>query len=191
MITVLLAIPAETFIAEWIYNITHVVISAAAIEEILKFSIIFLIAFSPKFIDEPTDYALFLITGGLGFAALENTLFLLEPITNKDVAVSLLTGNLRFLGATVLHTVASASAGIALGLAFYQSKLSKIIHGFFGLCTAITLHALFNYLILQSTVQNTVIMFATLWVSAVLLLLMFEKLKNLQPIHKQHKTPHI
>ena len=51
MITVLLAIPAETFIAEWIYNITHVVISAAAIEEILKFSIIFLIAFSPKFID--------------------------------------------------------------------------------------------------------------------------------------------
>lgn len=184
MITVLIALPLERIVANLLFNINHVVIAAAAIEEIVKLLIVFLVAFNPRFIDQPTDYALYLITGALGFAALENTLFLLEPITQSDLAVTLMTGNLRFLGATVLHTVASAAIGIAMGLAFYRKGFSKFIHLVFGLATAIVLHGLFNYLIIRGTVQNTVIMFATLWVSAILLLLMFEKLKHMKPITK-------
>lgn len=184
MISVMIALSLERVVADMLYNTTHIIVAAATIEEILKLIVVGIMAFSIRFINEPTDYALYLITGALGFAALENTLFLIEPLTHQDVTVTILTGNLRYLGSTVLHTVASATIGAFLGLAFYKSNFVKMVHGVIGILTAITLHTLFNFFIMKGTAESIVTVFAILWASAILLLVVFEKLKQL---HRQHK----
>ena len=184
MVSVMIALPAEQFVSSIIFDTTHIIISAASIEEFLKLVIVALISFSIYCIKGPTDYARYLITGALGFAALENTLFLIEPITHQGPVISIITGNLRFLGATVLHTIASASIGVIIGLAYYKSRFSKILHMIVGLLTAITLHAIFNFFIMKGTTQGIVTTFAVLWVSAILLLVVFEKLKQL---HKHNE----
>ncbi|MBP6925624.1 MAG: PrsW family intramembrane metalloprotease [Candidatus Pacebacteria bacterium] len=185
MVSVIVALPSEQFIAGLFYDINHTIISAATIEEFLKFIIVAMIAFGAYSIKGPTDYARYLITGALGFAALENTLFLIEPIVQQDFAISFLTGNLRFLGATVLHTVASASIGVVIGLAWEKSYFSKLVHAFFGLLTAVTLHTLFNFFIIKGTTQSMITVFALLWVSAIVLLVIFEKLNQVSR-HKEY-----
>jgi RsiW-degrading membrane proteinase PrsW (M82 family) len=187
MVSVMIALPLEQLAAGFLFSTTNLIIVAASIEEIIKFLIVALIAFSAFCIKGPTDYARFLITGALGFAALENTLFLIEPITHQGTVISILTGNLRFLGATVLHTVASASIGAIIGLAYYKSYFSKILHMFIGLLTAITLHTVFNFFIMKGTTESMVTVLAVVWVSAILLLVVFEKLKQLHK-HSEYLT---
>ena len=73
----------------------------AAIEELVKFSAISLVALRSVYFDEPVDALIYMITVALGFAAIENSLFLLAPLLDGDLTGSLLTGNLRYMGATL------------------------------------------------------------------------------------------
>ena len=45
----------------------------AGIEEIVKLLVVYFIALRSKFLDEPVDAMIYLITAALGFAAMENT----------------------------------------------------------------------------------------------------------------------
>lgn len=159
-------------------------VSWAAIEELLKYGGAYLIAFR-KFcvdgsvcLDEPIDPAIYMVTAALGFAALENTLFLINPLAGGETVAGFLTGNLRFIGATVLHVVASASIGIAMGLSFYKSAATKKLYLIIGICTAIVLHALFNLSIIMNKGENIFIIFGVLWFVVLFLLLFFEKIKR-------------
>lgn len=185
MTSVILVLPLENIIYNYFFDSFTIVGLTALIEEFAKFTVVALIAFGSRFCDEPDDYALYLITGGLGFAALENTLFLLEPLTHQDIAISFFTGNLRFLGATVLHVVTSALIGVSMGLAFYKSKSSKYIHFIIGIIIATTLHGLFNFFIMKATTQNIITIFAVVWVAAIVILLLFEKLKHMKSHHTE------
>src|SRR3989344_4852454 len=97
----------------------------AGIEEFLKYGAAFVVAFHAirinknKYIDEPVDPLIYMITAALGFAALENTLFLINPLLGGDALSGILTGNLRFIGASLLHVLASGVVGLAPGLGFY------------------------------------------------------------------------
>lgn len=160
-------------------------VSWAAIEELLKYGGAYIVAFR-KFcvdgsvcLDEPIDPAIYMVTVALGFAAIENTLFLINPISAGETVAGFLTGNLRFIGATVLHVVASASIGIAMGLSFYKSATAKKLYLFVGICTAIVLHALFNLSIIMNKGENIFIIFGILWFAALFLLLFFEKMKKI------------
>src|SRR3989344_6540894 len=90
---------------------------------------------------------IYMLTAALGFAALENTLFLIAPLANGDITKSLLTGNLRFIGATLLHIAASSIIGAFAAFFFYKSKKIKDAAIFIGLIVAIILHAAFNLII--------------------------------------------
>jgi RsiW-degrading membrane proteinase PrsW (M82 family) len=185
MISVVLVLPIEN----WIYTnfrFTGTTLATIAfVEEFAKYAVVALVAFQTKHIDEARDYPMYLITGGLGFAALENTLFLLEPLTQQDIPMVFFTGNLRFLGATVLHVVASALIGVSIGLAFNKSKNSRRIHAMIGILLATTLHGLFNFFIMKATTQNIITIFGVIWAAAIVILLLFEKLKRMKP----HVTP--
>jgi len=87
-----------------------------------SFFVVFLIAFHSTYLDEPIDYAIYLITGALGFAAVENILFLIEPALQQDISFIIETGTLRFLGATVLHSVLAAILGIIVWFLYSQVK---------------------------------------------------------------------
>ena len=89
-IVVLFAIVFEKFTGDMINSETTRYVAWAAIEEIVKFIAVAIIALRSKNMDEPIDAMIYCITIALGFAALENTLFILSPldtILNKIVSV--------------------------------------------------------------------------------------------------------
>ncbi|HEY4511092.1 MAG TPA: PrsW family glutamic-type intramembrane protease [Candidatus Paceibacterota bacterium] len=156
----------------------------ATIEETVKYLAAHFVAFrgvcldNSRCVDEPIDPAIYMISAALGFAALENTLFLLGPVGQGSIAVSLITGNLRFVGAMVLHVVASGAIGLAMGLAFYKSPFFKWLYLALGLFTSIALHTLFNVSIILSNGDNIFLVFGVLWIAVLIMLALFEKVKR-------------
>lgn len=182
MIGVAVVFPMEKIAAHFLVEGPMLLLVWAAIEELIKFAAISLVALRSIYFDEPVDALVYMITVALGFAAIENSLFLLAPLIDGDFTGGLLTGNLRYMGATLLHTAASATIGIALGLSFYKSMPARIISGLFGITTAIALHTLFNFFIIQRNGEDTFIVFLHLWVAIVFVIFFFEKVKRVTKI---------
>lgn len=183
MLVVPLIVPLENFVYFSVLDNTLALTINAFIEEFAKLAIVALIAFGTPHVDEPNNYAIYLITAALGFAGLENTLYLLESLSGQDVALAFFTGNLRFLGSTVLHVVSSGILGVIIGLSFYHGRTSKIIHAILGLVVATTLHGLFNFFIIGASTQEIITVFGVTWVAAIILLFLFEKLNQMRINH--------
>lgn len=178
MLSVFLVIPIQKFIQNIVSSNNWQIISWASVEEIVKYLAVLILLFKTNTINKPIDWAIFLITAALGFAAFENTLFLLKPFSLGQTTVGLMTSQLRFLGSTLLHTVSSGVIGISLGLSFYLGKFAKKISFFIGLCFAIALHSAFNFFIMSNNGGNILRVMAFLWVATVINLLLFEKLRR-------------
>ena len=157
-----------------------VILLWAAIEEVFKFLAAYFVALRSKYMDEPVDAVIYMITAALGFAALENTFFILGPLLDGHLFEGLITGNLRFVGATLLHTVSSAAIGVAIALSYY--KRAKLRHDFLilGLIASIALHTLFNFFIIQESGVHIFSVFGGVWLGAIVLLLLFEKIKRVR-----------
>lgn len=179
MVAVVVAIPLEK-VAQVALSGAVLVVAWAAIEEVVKFAMTYATVLRHKENNEPVDPLIYTITVALGFAALENTLFLVSPIMTSGALESILMGNFRFLGATLLHVLASSMVGLMLGLAFYKSRGKKIIYGFVGLMLAIALHGSFNFFILDSESGHLMQIFAFVWMGLILLLVMFEHIKRIK-----------
>ncbi len=149
----------------------------ALIEEVMKFALGWIIVLRHRAVDEPLDFLLYLVTIALGFAALENTLFLLSPLAEGRFMESIVMGNLRFIGATLIHVLSSAIIGAALAFAFYREMRHKILYGAVGVILATALHALFNFLIISTGQAQLLTVFLGVWVGIIFLLLMFERVK--------------
>ncbi len=147
----------------------------AGIEEIIKLLVVYFIALRSRFLDEPVDAMIYLITAALGFAALENTFFILKPLETGNAIQALISGNLRFMGATLLHVVASATIGFCMALAFYKARWLKNISIILGVILGTTLHTAFNLFIIESSGMDTFKVFASVWVGVIFLMLFFEK----------------
>lgn len=156
----------------------------ALIEEVVKFIAARLTGEGTKSYDEPIDSMVYLITAALGFAAVENILFLIyHQETGTMLTDFILGGNLRFLGANILHAVASGIAGGIMAFAFYRSKKVKAVFVVLGLATATVLHAIFNTLIMKSSGGGILVTFAYFWIAATLLILLFERVKRITPYY--------
>ncbi|MDO8564574.1 MAG: PrsW family glutamic-type intramembrane protease [bacterium] len=182
MLAVIPAIPLE----QWVWNSTQsmflVIIGWAIIEETLKYGASYFSALRRSENDEPIDSLIYLITAALGFAALENALFLAGAVTHGGLISGVDLGLLRFVGASLLHVVTSGTLGFFLALGFYKRGAIKKIDGFIGLSAAIILHTLFNMYILkgQGDGGSTLAVFSFVWVAIILLLVGFEKIKQLK-----------
>ncbi len=179
MIVVPVALPMQKLAID-LYSGTNVMLVWVVIEEILKYTAALIVIFWNKAVDEPIDYIIYMIAIALGFASLENSLFMLNPLTDNEYAAVAVTGSFRFLGATLLHVLASATIGVFLAFAFYKSATQKLLYGTFGLFIAILLHALFNFFIMDATGGGILIIFLFVWMGIVILFLVFEKIKLLE-----------
>jgi len=151
------------------------------IEETLKYALALIVILWHKAVDEPIDYIVYMITLALGFAALENALFIWNPLVAGDLSGSIITGNFRFLGATLIHVLASGAIGVFLAFAFYRSDTIKIIAGTFGLFVAVVLHALFNLFIMDANGETILSIFLVVWLLVIGLFMVFEKVKRIKP----------
>lgn len=175
---VFLAIWLEKYSLNFIKNNNAQIIIWSAIEELLKLFGVMIIIHGNSNVDKPIDYPMYFIATALGFAALENILYLLNPFSVSGTIVGALTGNLRFLGSTLLHAISSAMIGSALGLSFYLQRY-KLIYLFLGIISAITLHSVFNFFIMKGSGENFLSVFGFLWVITIINILIFEKLKRM------------
>jgi protease PrsW len=156
------------------------IIAWAAIEEIVKYTMAYFLVLRRIDNDEPIDSLMYMIVIALGFAALENVLYVFRPLYAGQTAQALVTGNFRFMGATLLHVVSSSIIGIALAFSYYEHESTKRVYAFLAIIGSILLHTFFNLSIIISDGSKTMISFYTVWIALIVLLLMFEKIKNIK-----------
>jgi Predicted membrane protein len=163
------------------------------IEELLKYAVALIVIFWNRAVDEPIDMVIYMIVIALGFAALENALFIFDPLIDGFYISSALTGSWRFLGATLLHVLASGTIGVLLALTYYRTKLMQLIAGTVGLFIAIVLHALFNFFIMRANEEPAsgelvLAVFLAVWMGIIILFLFFEKIKMIERAHTKNVT---
>lgn len=143
----------------------------AATEEIAKFLVVFLAVRRLKDFNEAIDPMIYMIVAALGFASVENIASALKSVNNFELIT------LRFVGATLLHSLSSGLVGYWWALSIYHKRhhVSDII---IGLSYAIVFHAIFNYLVIKwgPGINITLLLIFI----AFFVLYDFEKLKNIK-----------
>lgn len=179
MISVIFVLPIQKFIQAHVVSPELQLVLWATAEELIKYLAVIIILYGSTHIDEPIDWPIYMITAAVGFAALENALFLLKPLLLEQAVSGILTGHLRFLGATLLHTVASGVFGIALGLSLFMGDFKRKLYLLIGLIFAVVLHSAFNFFIIRNGGADFLKVFAFLWVVTIIVMLLFEKLRRM------------
>ena len=128
-----------------LFILYHVMV-IGLVEEVTKFLIVQKKVIGHPEFDEPLDVMLYMIITALGFAALENMLYLspiLFPGANLALNEAALVAGFRFIGATFLHALASGFIGYFLALSFLKPRNKKLLL-VLGIMIASVLHGLFN-----------------------------------------------
>src|SRR3989304_6603096 len=174
-IAVLFALPFQKAFSIFIPGSPPIVLFLwATVEEVIKLSVV-LCAIKFLKIDRAKTL-IYMIVAALGFAALENVLYVVGPLIGEDTTRSVITGNLRFIGASLLHVVASSIIGVALAFSFYISVRKRAVITTLALTLAIVFHAIFNLSVIHWDNWGTIFSFFITWVLAlVLIYLVFKK----------------
>ena len=161
-------------------NILFLILGLALVEEFFKFIAAHWAVENDKAFNEPVDAMIYMIVAALGFATVEN-LFVLgnsfSVISLASFSVVTTTLLLRFIGATLLHSISSALVG------FYwaRGKLlqKKKVYVFIGIVFATVIHGIFNYLIEYFQDKNLLV-YPSIFLLIILFFIFmdFEKLKE-------------
>lgn len=153
----------------------------ALVEEYAKYLAVRFSILQRHDFDEPIDGMIYMITAALGFAAIENTLFILPLFHESILAGFEITAN-RFLGANLLHALSSGLVGFFLARAWFSPRRHHFVLA--GILIATLLHASFNYLILikDEVPQGVMYVIFLLLLMAVMVLVDFERLKEKQQV---------
>lgn len=146
----------------------------AGVEEILKFAAAYASVHKSPDFDQPVEAMLYAVVAALGFAAVENIGILIGGSPSTTVLANVFhLVTFRFIGATLLHTLASGLVGYywAYSIRCFGQKRYLAT----GLLAATALHAAFNYGILHYHERG--LSLALLMIVAFFILGDFEKLK--------------
>lgn len=152
----------------WIY-------SFSAIEEALKFAAAYVVVARHPALNEPIDAMVYAIVASLGFATMENIGVLWGiPLQSVYLPEVLHLVTFRFLGATLLHTLASGLLGYywAKGIKKFSARRALTT----GLFLATLLHGTFNILVLNFGEKGFSLIL--LFIAAFFVLADFEELRS-------------
>jgi RsiW-degrading membrane proteinase PrsW (M82 family) len=140
-------IPSEFFTA---------VVVAPIVEECGKFLVVYWFVFRRPVFDEPIDGIVYAVTAALGFAALENFVYLFAAYS-ETLTLPLELSVLRAVLSVPGHALMSSMWGYALGqtLVTPHPLARRLI--WHGLALAIVLHAAFNFLVAAGAIGATVL----------------------------------
>lgn len=163
------------------HSVIGLFLGIAFIEEYAKYLAVKILVMRRREFDEPVDGMIYLMTSAMGFAAAENAMFLFPLLRENFLLGVELTTN-RFLGANLLHALASGIVGFFLARAWFSPRRHHFVA--IGIIIASVLHAVFNYFILlkEETPQGLLYLILLLGVMAIVVLLDFERLRQ-QPPH--------
>jgi len=148
----------------------------AAIEEAVKFGAAWFSVHKNAAFDEPVDAMFYMAVAALGFATVENlgALNLAAAGGTPFLGGALATISTRFVGATLLHTLASGFVGYYWALGIREFKRSAFIP--VGLALATLVHGIFNYLVIDY--GNLIYMVAFIGIVGFFVISDFERLKR-------------
>jgi RsiW-degrading membrane proteinase PrsW (M82 family) len=150
-------------------------------EEIAKFAACRTVLWKNPVLDEPVDAMIYMISSALGFAAIENVLFLTAINSERLLTEGVLIILLRMIGANFLHTLASGILGFFWAMSMVSSKKSaKIAYFGAGLSAATALHGAFNLAILAMGMHYFFPVTLALFIIGLIVLSKFDILKKLR-----------
>lgn len=172
----------EYFIIRAGFSLISVLVYLAFVEEIFKFLAAYWAVGDKKDFDEPIDAMIYMIAVALGLATVEN-FFILSNFVNIGGVMTSRVVNivvLRFVGATLLHALASGFVGYFWAKSII-TRSKKFL--WFGLIFASVFHAFFNVLVIYFQNFNLLLYPALfLLLGFFLLFIDFEKLKKVGEI---------
>lgn len=172
-------------LSDFIKNLILIVIMAAIIEEAAKYFVIRQSVLKSPECDEPVDIMIYAITVALGFAAMENILFLF-PFEIPFCYKGLIAGSFfRFISGTFLHALVAGIMGYFIALSVLRSKRKNLLV-LVGITIAMLLHAVYNFSIIISERHELFLIAAPtlLIVLLIIVFLCFKKLKKTPSVCK-------
>jgi hypothetical protein len=103
------------------------------------------------------------------------------PLSHGSLAQGIIFGNMRFIGATLVHLVGSTLIGFTLGMTFYRGAAAKVLLWIIGMGGAIAIHSAFNITIVNASAIDTLKTFGWIWGAVVILIVLFEEIKAVRP----------
>jgi RsiW-degrading membrane proteinase PrsW (M82 family) len=140
----------EGFFALFLADVFITVLIAPVVEEAGKYLVVRRTVYESGEFDEPVDGIVYAAAAGLGFATLENIIYVFSAL-ETSFGFAIQTGLVRALISVPGHVLFSAMWGYALGRARFLPAQRRPVIILGGLVLAMASHALFN-LLLYSTV---------------------------------------
>jgi RsiW-degrading membrane proteinase PrsW (M82 family) len=141
------------------------VLIAPVFEELAKYWVVKKTVYGTHVFDEPVDGIVYAAAAGLGFATLENVLYILSAL-DQSFLLALQTAVVRAILSVPAHVLFSVMWGFALGVSQggFPGRHDPIV--FWGLCLAVGAHSLFNLLLVSGTGIPVLVLFLVpfLWV---------------------------
>ncbi len=184
-------------VAQLTFNFIFSIETTASLESLpffTAFAIILVWAFTEEYVkykaawngglrhnvtDEAVDVPIYMISAALGFAAVENSLYVLAPMFAQDWSIVYETTKIRFIGASLVHVASSALIGLFVGYSLFFMKSIRRRYLGVGFMLATVLHALFNLFIIKHS-QNSFAGFLLIWLFVVLIIVLFERIKKIK-----------
>jgi protease PrsW len=116
---------------------------AALVEETFKFLVLTRYSATHSAFDEPYDGIVYGVAASLGFACVENVLYVIGAGT-FGLGLGLFVACMRALLAVPLHTCCGAIMGVCIGVARFKGGASRLRWNLLGFACAILLHGLYD-----------------------------------------------
>ncbi len=147
MAAALLAYAVETLTGVFIAGMLFTAVAVPVIEESLKFLMVLVFVYRNREFDEPLDGIIYATATALGFATLENLVYLLQQPGLSSLVV---TGLVRAVLSVPGHALFGVFWGYALGIAKFRPAGNRSTVILAGLLLGIAVHGVFNFLLGQS-----------------------------------------
>lgn len=121
-----------------VYNLYDMFVNVAIPEESFKLLVVVLYSARTKAFDEPMDGMVYGVTAALGFATVENIFYVVDG--------GLSTAVIRAILSVPSHAFWGAILGYSVAQVRFRGKMKSSI--LLGLLIAVSLHSVFNYLLL-------------------------------------------
>jgi len=147
MVAAVIAFFLENLLISFVTAILFVALVVPVVEEVLKFSMVALFVYRDKEFDEPMDGIVYATATALGFATVENLVYVLDIQTLSSLFI---TGTLRAVLSVPGHALFAIFWGYSLGIAKFMPagrRRTIVIVG--GLVLAIGVHGIFNLMLEQ------------------------------------------
>ena len=133
-------------------GVTAMLFVVGPVEELSKFAAVRLGPYRSLYFDEPRDGLVYAVAASLGFASLENLLYILAY--GPEVMVS------RAPLSTLAHVIFGSFWGMALGLQVDRQRRGRTLWLLAGLAIAAALHGVFNILLITQTLYGALLVLA-------------------------------